>query len=58
MFLPEQLAIPDLRTHLEVFLYLDQSMFCQSGSPVLLFVVTGNMILVAGRVVMRTGMGL
>ena len=28
------------------------------GSPVLLLVLTGNLILVAGRVVARTGMGL
>ena len=33
-------------------------MFSLGGSPVLLFVLTGNLILVAGRVVVRTGMGL
>ena len=41
-----------------VFLYLDQSTFALGRSPALKFVLTGNLMLVAGRVVLRTGMGL
>ena len=33
-------------------------MFSLGGSPALLFVPTGNLILIAGRVLVRTGKGL
>ena len=40
---------PDLEIHLEVFLYLDQRKFSLCGSPAVLFVLTGNLILVGRR---------
>ena len=58
MLFQEQLATPDLQVHLEVFLYLGQNMFCSGGSPAVLSVLKGNLILVAGRVVLHTEMGL
>ena len=39
-------------------LYLDQNMFSSGGSPAVLSALKGNLILVAGRVVLQTEMGL
>ena len=50
VLLREQLAIPVLQIHLDVFLSLNQSKFSLGGSPAVLFVRTGNLILVGGRV--------
>ena len=43
---------------LRVFLYLGQNMFPSGGSPAVLSVLKESLILVAGRVVLQTEMGL